>query len=60
MLKARGELKPATDEDIVADLRRSVPTADARFASFTAAYKETQPHKVWAEEEEEGEGGDGG
>ena len=28
---------------------------------FTAAYKETQPHKVWAEEEEEeGEGGEGG
>ena len=68
MLKQSGGLANPKDEDARAAFLRHAGKEDEIARRFTAAYKETQPTRMYADEEggegegegEAGDGGDGG
>lgn len=58
---SQGMLRKPEDEDIRASILRHAGKEDDQFNTFTRAYAQTQPQRIFAEEEEEeGEGGQGG
>lgn len=60
VLKQQGGLLNPKDEDARAMFLRHADKAADEFERFTAAYRATQPQRIYQEEEEEEEGGEGG
>lgn len=54
ILKNQGQLKNPAEEDVRASILRHAGKED-EFSRFTSAYKETQPERLYAKEDEEDE-----
>ena len=55
LLKNQGVLKPPAEEDVRASILRHAGEGEAQMKGLTAAYQDTQPNKIYRNDEEEEE-----